>query len=313
MNIISENKNRMAKPILLILLNWNTKKHAEQCILSLKAHADEKLFDIILADNGSTDDSLFYLRNKFPELIFLDNKENLGFAEGNNRAITLGMEMGYSYSLLLNTDTLIIDDLVSQLYYYLREREQVAAVQPAIYYLHKPNKIWNGVMNFNLFFGVSYSAASLPGIPKNVDWITGCCCLIRNDVLKKTGTFNKQFFLYYEDVELSYRIKEYGYELHFLPGTKLLHEAGVSGQLANKTKEGTLHPIIHYYLIRNRIWFLRKNGNKLFLPVNTLVLFVYCNAVLAYFIIRSKKQKTAYFIKGIKDGIFTPSKTIWSN
>ena len=82
----------MPKPVALILLNWNTPVHTANCISSLKQYCDARLFDIIVADNGSTDDSLALLKTQFPELIYIDNNENLGFAEGNNRGLSYSIE-----------------------------------------------------------------------------------------------------------------------------------------------------------------------------------------------------------------------------
>src|ERR1700743_3640000 len=105
----------MPKPVVLILLNWNTPKHTANCISSLKQYCDERHFDIIVADNGSTDDSLSLLRSQFPDLIYIENNENLGFAEGNNRGLVYSIENGYTYSLVINTDTLVDEDIVSRL------------------------------------------------------------------------------------------------------------------------------------------------------------------------------------------------------
>lgn len=300
----------MSKVVAVILLNWNTKLYTEQCIQSLKDHASDHLYDIIVADNGSTDDSLLYLKSKFSNLLYIDNKTNLGFAEGNNKAIDFAIKNGYQYSLLLNTDTIVIDDIVKTLYNYLETNKNIAAVQPAIFYLNNRKKLWNGELDFNPVFGYTYSKSKLPNKPKAVKWITGCCFLIRNSVLQETGMFNEKYFLYYEDVELSFRIRAKGYQLNILPNTAIYHEAGVSGKLKSKSKEGYLSPIIHYYLIRNKIWFLRKYGNKWFSPIILSSLIVQSSTLLCYFVLRGKKQKLNNLIKGIKDGFLTSSKNI---
>lgn len=302
----------MVKPIALILLNWNAKAHTKNCIDSLLKYANPALFDIIVADNGSTDGSLNYLKELFPQIIYIDNKENLGFAEGNNRAIDYAFQLKYEYSLLLNNDTIIESDIVEALYLFLQSNKDVAAVQPAIYYLQDKQKLWNGELKFNSFWGFTYSKKHLPKTPTIVEWITGCCFLIRNEVLKEVGKFNTNFFLYYEDVELSFRIRQKGFKLCLLPSEIIFHEAGVSGQVASNA-EGTLNPIIHYYLNRNKIWFIRRYGNKLFLIFNYLNLFVYWLMLLTYFTIKGKLKKRANLFKAIKDGFCTPSQTIWSS
>ena len=105
----------MPKQVAIILLNWNTPAYTAACIQSLRQYCDEKLFDIIIADNGSTDDSVADLQTQFPDVIFIVNGENLGFAEGNNRALTYSIDKGYTYSLLINTDTLVDEDVVTAL------------------------------------------------------------------------------------------------------------------------------------------------------------------------------------------------------
>src|SRR5690554_1033673 len=95
----------MSRPVAIILLNWNTPQHSFNCVTSILKYCDKRNFDIILADNGSTDDSFNFLKEKFPDLHFIDNQRNLGFAEGNNKALEYSITSGYTYSFLLNSDT----------------------------------------------------------------------------------------------------------------------------------------------------------------------------------------------------------------
>ncbi|MBC7398478.1 MAG: glycosyltransferase family 2 protein [Mucilaginibacter sp.] len=302
----------MAKPVALILLNWNTPVHTANCITSVKQYCDEGLFDIIIADNGSTDNSVVLLKAQFPQLIYIENKDNLGFAEGNNRGLIYSIENGYTYSLVMNTDTLVDEDIVSKLSIHLNNHPNAAAVQPAIYWLHDKTKIWNGKGGFNQLLGLTYSDKTLPAENpdyENAKWVTGCCMLIRNSALVKSGLFNKQFFLYYEDVELSYRLCGLGFELHYLPSGKLYHEAGVSAKV--EKKEGFLSPIIHYYITRNRIWFLRRYGNPIFYPIYVIGGLLYYSALWGYFKLRGRNEKAGFLVKGLNEGLFTPKNLIW--
>jgi GT2 family glycosyltransferase len=305
----------MSKPVAVILLNWNTPVHTANCILSLKQYCAGHLFDIIVADNGSTDGSLVSLKMQFPDLVYIDNKENLGFAEGNNRGLIYSIENGYSYSLLINTDTLVDEDIVAILNAHLNSHPEAAAVQPAIYWMFDKTKIWNGRGFFNQVLGLTKTDRKLSttgsSLFKIAEWVTGCCVLIRNSALIKSGLFNKQFFLYYEDVELSFRLRDTGFQVHYLPACKMYHEAGVSAKLVVKKKEGVLNPIIHYYISRNRIWFLRKYGNKFYYPVYLISSGFYYTSLLIYFKFRGRNEKAGYLIKGLKDGLLTPKNLIW--
>ncbi|RZL30275.1 MAG: glycosyltransferase family 2 protein, partial [Pedobacter sp.] len=102
----------MPKSVAIILLNWNTPEHTINCILSVNKFCKAEDFDIIVADNGSTDDSLSILKTKFPTLTILDNKVNLGFSEGNNKVLEYSLKKGYTYSLVLNNDTEVTPELL---------------------------------------------------------------------------------------------------------------------------------------------------------------------------------------------------------
>lgn len=308
----------MIKRVAVILLNWNTPQHTSNCIVSLQKYCDTNLFDIIIADNGSTDNSLSILQAQFPGLTFIDNKENLGFAEGNNRALIYSLEKNYTYSLVLNTDTLVNEDIVSKLSTHLDAQVNAAAAQPAIYWMHNKTKIWNGEGCFNPILGTTNSKTNIPkqqdtSTFQSVKWLSGCCMMIKNEVLKTVGLFNKKFFLYYEDVELSFRFRDAGFELHYLPACKMYHEAGVSGKTSLQQKEGFLSPIIHYYTSRNHIWILRKYANPIFFPIYFFYNLFYYTSVLIYLKIRGRNKKAECLIKGLKDGIFTPKNVIWPN
>jgi GT2 family glycosyltransferase len=305
----------MHKPVAVILVNWNTAEYTANCISSLKQYCDESSFDIIVADNGSTDGSLQLLAEKFPDLIYIDNKKNLGFAEGNNQALIYSIERGYSYSLVINTDTLVDEDIIFKLLEHLQQHPEAAAAQPAIYWMHNSTQIWNGRGCFNSLLGITYSDKRLPDQSlaasyKTAEWLTGCCMLIRNTALLKSGLFNKQFFLYYEDVDLSFRLRDRGYQLHYLFSCKMYHEAGVSAKVS-AGKEGSLNPVIHYYVSRNHLWFLRRYGNPLFYPINFFYNGGYYAALLIYLKLRGRNEKAKLLIKGLKDGFFTPKSLIW--
>lgn len=302
----------MSKSVAVILLNWNTPVHTANCILSLQQYCDERLFDIIVVDNGSADNSLAILKAQFPGLTYIDNKENLGFAEGNNRGLAYSINNGYAYSLVMNTDTLVDEDIVTKLSTHLYNFSHATAAQPAIYWMHDKTQLWNGEGSFNSFLGTTSSSAkaSVSEGPVVVEWVTGCCMMIKNAALVLTGGFNKRYFLYYEDVDLSFRLRDGGYELHYLPSCKMYHEAGVSAKV--EKSEGFLSPVIHYYISRNHIWFLRQHGKALFYPFNIIYNGTYYFSLFVYFKLRRRNEKAHQLIKGIKEGLFTPKSLIWS-
>lgn len=184
------------KPVAVILLNWNTPHHTIACIHSFIKYNSRETFDMIVVDNGSTDGSLERIKHHFPDLIYIDNKTNLGFAEGNNNALKYSLDNGYSYSLILNNDTQVEEDIISPMLVHLNNNTDVGAVQPVIYSLANRHRLWNGGAYFNPLFGITYSKKKPVNEVKKVDWVTGCCFLVRNEALKKAGLFNPLYFLY---------------------------------------------------------------------------------------------------------------------
>lgn len=305
----------MSKPVAVILLNWNTPNLTLACVSSFISLNNPDLFDIIIADNGSTDDSLARFKEKFPDLIYIDNQENLGFAAGNNRALQLALDKGYRFSLLLNTDAFVKNDILTPLLAYANLHPEVGMVQPAIYWASQPDKLWNGGGKLNTLLGRTHS--STRPVPfqnqetRPIDWATGCCMLMNNEALRRTGLFNEQYFLYFEDVDLSLRFIENNYPIHYYPHAKVYHIAGASGKKEKTaSSEGIIHPMIHYYNARNKIWLLRGHSKSFFLPTAILYNSVYYLAILAYFIIRRRWNKAKFFLKGIKDGLFTEKKKV---
>jgi GT2 family glycosyltransferase len=304
----------MPKPVAVILLNWNTPVHTANCIRSLRQYADESLFDIIVVDNGSTDNSVQLLKTQFKDIIFIENGENLGFAEGNNRALQYSIANSYVYSLLINTDTLVDENIIAKLKMHLDVHPEASSVQPAIFWMHKPTHLWNGKGCFNKVLGLTFNYNKIqPGIQpsdyKKASWNSGCCMLIRNGALQRCGKLNSCFFLYYEDVELCFRFRRNGYEVHYLPSAKIYHEAGVSAKV--EKSEGYLSPVIHYYVSRNRIWLLREYGSRWFYPVYLIGGVLYYGTLWLYFKLRNRNEKARQLIKGVKEGMFTPKSLIW--
>jgi GT2 family glycosyltransferase len=192
---------------------------------------------------------------------------------------------------------------------YMNNHSNIGAVQPLICFEYDRNIIWNGGSFFNKFWGYFYTNGFLKKVnsvnlhSKKVEWITGCAFLIRNSALKKTGLFEEDLFAYYEDADLSFRLRNFGYDLQFIPESIVYHIAGMSGKSLTKAKEGFLYANVHYYNIRNRIWFLKRHVRFWQWPTVFMYHIFYFSGRLVYFLIRGRWEKLGACLKGIKDGI----------
>jgi len=298
----------MHPKVAVILLNWNSFDHSSNCIQSLQL-CDYPNFEIILVDNGSMDGSGNLLKAKFPEIILIASPTNEGFAAGNNRGFSYAIENQFTYAMMLNNDVFVEPDFISKLIQYMETHPDTGAIQPKIFFNHDRKKIWNGGSYFLSWLGWTYSkrymrkAGVLQSQFQQVDWITGCAFLTKTSILKEVGLLKEAFFIYYEDVDLSFRIRSKGYELIYHPDSIIYHIAGSSNKAKVKGKEGFSSPFVHYLNSRNHIWFLKMWTKWYQWPSTLVILFLYYLSIMFYFAFRWRINKLKSLLRGILDGM----------
>jgi GT2 family glycosyltransferase len=241
----------------------------------------------------------------------LRNTENKGFTGGNNRGIVYAIDQHYDYLMLLNNDTEVEPNFLDELVRVIHTDSNIGAVQPKFFFLNNKERIWNagGTIIKSLGWvrtvGENRTAKEKYDLPKNTEWITGCCFMVRTEIVKKIGGLNDRFFIYYEDVEWSLRIQSLGYKLVYCPQSVVYHEAGMSNKKKEKGKEGYLNPIVHFLATRNNILMLRKYTPWYFVgPVIAFQSIKY-TGILSYFLVRRRFEKIKFVCNGLKEGIFS--------
>lgn len=295
--------------VAIIIINWNSYEVTKQTIQSLRKSRNQE-YTIILIDNASIDGSGEALRNEFLEIHYIASKSNLGFAGGNNLGIQFAIEKNYQYILLLNPDVEVESDFLEPLFKKFESDQTIGAVQPLIYFHHDKERIWNAGGKYYPILGdlpvLAYRQKD-PGQTfksKNVsiDWITGCAFMIKTEVIKKAGYLNEMFFMYYEDADWSLQIKKAGYTLAYVPESIIYHKVGDT-QKSKNLNEGTISHFAHYYHIRSRILFLKRNTPIYYIPsvliYQTLSIFL----ISCYFLSRGRWNKWQWWNKGIWHGI----------
>jgi len=254
--------------VAVILLNWNTAEETIECINSLKK-VDYRNFEIILVDNGSTNDSFDIIKRTFSksEVILIKNKQNLGFSGGNNVGIKQALENKTDYTFLLNNDTIVNQELLSTLVEFMEDNPQAGIVAPIMFFYNRPDYIWfaGGIMDRNTGIGnhIGYEEKYSSKFDKIIEcnFITGCGMFFRSKVFNEVGFFDTDYFHTSEDADLCFRVIDKGYKLYLNPKAKLWHKCGASllNSSQNKLKSP---PRYTYYEIRNRLLFIKKNGKK---------------------------------------------------
>ena len=299
---------KINKPsIAVILVNWKKYNLTSNCIDSLNK-SNYKNFKIILVDNEYSEKSLIDLRNKHKELIVFKEKNNLGFAGGNNIGIRYALENDYDYIMLLNNDTEVKENFILPLVERIEKDHFLGAVQPLILNFSNKSIIWNAGGKLNKFLGLTSTRLNNNKLNSSIvfddytDWISGCCILIKSEILTKVGLLDEKFFNYYEDVDWSLRMKNLGYDLGFVKESIIYHH-GSSSSKNKKTKEGVISSKIHYFNIRNHILLLKKHKNLfnffgiIFFQIIKITSYVF------YFLIRFRFNKLTMVLKGLKHGL----------
>lgn len=288
--------------VAIIILNWNNWSDTIECLKSIEK-INYPNFQTILIDNNSTDDSVKEIKRQFPQLALIENKENLGFAGGNNVGIRKALNEQADYILLLNNDTVVKPNFLKELIEIGENNSRFGILGPKIYFFNQPEKIWfgGGKLNWIRTKGthINYNKVESPEEKETnnyqiVNYISGCCLLIKTEVIKKVGPMSEEYFLYYEDADWNLRAQKAGYFSVLVPAAKILHKASQSA------KEGSFSYI--YYHSRNGL-LLAKKFNSFFkqIIVFTSSVWIFKKQIIKILFFPKKREWGKAVIKGIKD------------
>ena len=283
------------KKIAIIIVNWNQYELTKACLISLQ-NCNYKNYKVILVDNASRDNSGPKLKENFPDIIFFQNHQNKGFTGANNRGINYAIDQKYDYVMLLNNDTEVAPGFIDSLLKTFDKDKKIGAVQPLILFWKKKDLVWNYGGKFEKISGrVITLNRGLSKLhikkSKHTDWISGCCFMVKTEVVKKVGLLDDFFFVYFEDADWSIRIKNAGYKLGLDFNSVIFHHEGASWKSKIKNREGTISPITHYLNIRNHIYFIKKHSNKFSFIGKWIFQFYKILGYLIYFLFRLRFSK----------------------
>ena len=260
----------------VVILNWNGKQYLKQFLPSVIKHTDKIDTEIVVADNGSTDDSLVFLKAEFPNIRLIELEKNYGFSEGYNKALE---QIEANYYILLNSDIEVSKNWIQAMTDVLDKDMNVAAVMPKIRSFHEKEKFeYAGAAGgFIDQYGYPFCRGRiLNKIEKDegqydqlteVFWATGACMAIRAELFHKIGRFDGFFFAHMEEIDLCWRLKNKGYKIMFTPDSSVFHVGG--GTLPNE------HPYKLFLNFRNNLILLYKN-----LPQKKLVPILFYRMIL---------------------------------
>lgn len=286
--------------VSIIIVNYNTKTLTEQCILSVVEYTRDVQYEIIVVDNASNDESIPLLEslNKKGIINLIKSKKNLGFAGGNN----LGIKKAKGkYLLLLNSDTMLNDNVIGNVYRWMEDNKDVGVATCALTGTDNVRQAPGGNLP-NLLNVISWmTIEDLPFIdkiikpfhpkkfeqkePSELGWVTGTFFFIRKKVIDQIGVLDEDFFMYTEEVEFCYRAREKDWKMFYLPQHDIVH----IGKASSNNKFALTQEIKGIKL------FFRKHSPTWQYPI--LIMFLTLGSllrVIAYSILGRKEQSEIY-------------------
>ena len=304
----------------VIIVNWNTKKLLFDCLSSIYKITRGIEFEVVVVDNGSTDDSTFMVKSKFPQVKLILNKSNLGFTKANNQGIKSAKG---EYILLLNSDTYLIENSLQKLVRKAHElqyrgstpkgvgplksefgalgpqllNENRSIQQSAGFFPHLPQVFWWMSFIDDLPGGIFLKPYhvdhdSFYQKDHQVDWVTAAAILVPREVIVKVGMLDEKIFMYGEEVDWCYRIKRQGYKVYFSPATKIIHIGrGSSGQISKNAILGEYQGLIYFY---------KKHKNRLSLQIARLLLKIGALSRVIIFGLLGRKETAKFYVEALK-------------
>lgn len=229
------------------IVNWNTKDLLRGCLKSIYENTHKIDFEIFVVDNASSDGSAEMVEEEFPQVKLIKNNKNLGFAKANNKALK---ETTGKYILLLNPDTVILGGALDIMVEFMEEHKDIGALGPKL--INRDGTLQPSCRSFPTLATAFFENTFLDRLfPRNriigrykmgywdhdnireVDQPIGACLMVKQEAINQIGLLDEQFYMYYEEVDLCYRMKKIGWRIYFLPQAQVIHYGGQSSAVAN--------------------------------------------------------------------------------
>jgi N-acetylglucosaminyl-diphospho-decaprenol L-rhamnosyltransferase len=299
----------------VIIVNYNVKYFLEQCLCSVGKAIEKIEAEVFVVDNNSSDGSIEYLQPKFPSVKFIANKENEGFGKANNKALSLAQG---KYILFLNPDTIVAEDSFEKCISFCESNKNADAlgvkmIDGSGIYLKESKRgfpsAWTAFCKLcgltSLFphskiFSKYYLGNLSEKENQVIDVVSGAYFFVRKETLDKTDGFDEQFFMYAEDIDLSYRIQQSGYLNYYFSETTIIH---FKGESAKKD----IRYVKLFYKAMNQ--FVKKHSGKSTLYSTMIEVAIWTRAGISMFgnlfssERRNNNKQEKYFLSGDVEAI----------
>ena len=255
----------------IIIVTWNTADITLKCIQTIKKYLKGISYEIIVADNGSVDDTVLKLR-KEGGVNIIENKANLGFGRGNNIAAATAKG---DYLLFLNSDMELIDNKLVDMFKFIDSHSEIGLMGPKFLNIDLTNQgsvfpdqsLSNAFKEF--WLGQNTYSKYVPSDDKPIEvWsVSGGALMVKRSLFEKIGAWDSRYFMFYEDLEMCRQVRKLGLKIYYYPGCRFIHRHGASGKALAPTanqwrrlipSSKIYHGIVKHYLLFLITWSGQK-------------------------------------------------------
>ncbi len=283
--------------VWVAVLHYLGVEHTRKCLNSIK-NLEHRPFQILITDNSSPDKSGSLLHQEFPDCHYQLLSENKGFAGGSNASVNYCIEHGAEWVWILNNDTELDADSLSKLLSMAAKNPKAAILGAAVFTPTETGFHQSGIGQIDFAKAKTYERGEIDKSKETIEcqWLSGSNMLIRSQAFKEIGGFDENFYLYFEDTDLCWRLREQGWTCVFVPGANLRH-------IGNASTQGKLAIWRAYYHTRNRLlFFLKVKHGVAAIPVLFAILtHVFRHCLVLPFRGEDGKRKLRAELLGVKD------------
>ena len=279
--------------VAVVILAFNNLEDTLECLSSVLAVNYPRL-QVILVDNGSSDNTPQEVRNRFPAVQVIENGSNLGVPAGYNVGFVHALRSGADYVLMLNNDTVIAPDLITKLIYWAEQQPKAGILMPQVFFYGSNTEAWSTGGRYRAFPPAILMTDNTPGAKDKlrlIEYAPSCGILIKRQVFESAGLFDPGYLFMFDDWDFSERVRACGFEIWYIPEARMWHKV-------SRTTQGPRSPFFWKTYAASCVRFYRRHGRPVWISLPTH---------MGYIIFREMVWKRQWkywpdFWQGIKEG-----------
>jgi len=296
----------MTEPkVIIVIVNWNGLQDTVECIESLMK-IEYPNYDVIIIDNGSSNDEAKKLKGRFGGIRVVEIKRNLGFAIANNIGIQIALRDDPEYVLLLNNDTIVDRKFLKKMIVVAESNSHTGILGPKMYFYDDKNMLWYAGGKLNMYFkhtqeGLLNHDDGKYNEIKKTDYVAGACMLIKRDVFENIGLLPREYYLGWEDIDFCIAARRKGYLCIFVPSSKIWHKASASFKRHNLNYKQVFLGFRNRVIVRHK--YLSNSRFALFILMQVFVV-IPMHIIYYISVYKDLKRITAMFdgfVAGVKE------------